>query len=542
MTPEEKAQAYDELLVKAKQIYNKENDVLILHTIEDLFPELKESEDEKIRKAIVEVVKRFQERDKWIAIQSISFDKIYAWLEKQGGQKSTDKVEPKFHEGDWVVSNLDGKARQISKVHFDEYNSYYAVDGKAVNLEEYDRLHHLWTIQDAKNGDVLIDKSHIGEYVFIFKEARPSDIKTDVKNPLAIIGYCGINHIGFTSQLSGIGFGDTANCTYYPATKEQRDLLFQKMKEAGYEWNAEKKELKELKKIERKPADKAEPKFKGGDWVVDKNGIVHQILSYKNGIYKHTNGYSAKIFEDRWRIWDITKDAKDGDVLAEDSCIFIIQKLGDNSTAAKTYCTLYDDGDFDDGAILYFDINSTKPATKKQRDLLFEKMYGAGYMWDSEKKELKKVEQKPTWSEEDNKTFLELDTIIYQNTSSEDYDRLYNWLKSIKPQQKQEWSEEDENLLNRLIGVLDGTNKEDYHEAWEEKFLPWLKSLKDRVLPRPKQEWSKEDERIRKELLEHCINRSDGKQVCVDASDYKRWADWLFKIGNENIPNVKRNE
>lgn len=30
------------------------------------------------------------------------------------------------------------------------------------------------------------------------------------------------------------------------ATKEQRDLLFQKMKEAGYEWDAEKKELKKL--------------------------------------------------------------------------------------------------------------------------------------------------------------------------------------------------------------------------------------------------------------------------------------------------------
>lgn len=40
-----------------------------------------------------------------------------------------------------------------------------------------------------------------------------------------------------------------------------------------------------------------------------------------------------------------------------------------------------------------------------------------------------------------------------------------------------------------------------------------------------------EDERIRKELLEHCINRRDGKQVCVDASDYRRWADWLEKQG-----------
>jgi hypothetical protein len=32
-----------------------------------------------------------------------------------------------------------------------------------------------------------------------------------------------------------------------PATKEQRDILFSKMKEAGYEWNAKKKELKKEK-------------------------------------------------------------------------------------------------------------------------------------------------------------------------------------------------------------------------------------------------------------------------------------------------------
>ena len=34
--------------------------------------------------------------------------------------------------------------------------------------------------------------------------------------------------------------------TAYPATKEQRDLLFRKMKEAGYEWDADKKELRKI--------------------------------------------------------------------------------------------------------------------------------------------------------------------------------------------------------------------------------------------------------------------------------------------------------
>ena len=92
-----------------------------------------------------------------------------------------------------------------------------------------------------------------------------------------------------------------------------------------------------------------------------------------------------------YHLWSIS-DAKDGDVLAEESCIFIIQKLGDNNTAAKTYCTLYNDGDFDDGSILYFDIDSTKPATKEQCELLFRKMKEAGYEWDAGKKELKKLD------------------------------------------------------------------------------------------------------------------------------------------------------
>lgn len=42
-----------------------------------------------------------------------------------------------------------------------------------------------------------------------------------------------------------------------------------------------------------------------------------------------------------------------------------------------------------------------------------------------------------------------------------------------------------------------------------------------------------DDERIRKELLKHCIDRRDGKQICVDASDYRRWADWLGKQENK---------
>ena len=43
-------------------------------------------------------------------------------------------------------------------------------------------------------------------------------------------------------------FNDWSDCGYatHPATKEQCDLLFKKMNEAGYEWDDEKKELREI--------------------------------------------------------------------------------------------------------------------------------------------------------------------------------------------------------------------------------------------------------------------------------------------------------
>lgn len=61
----------------------------------------------------------------------------------------------------------------------------------------------------------------------------------------------------------------------------------------------------------------------------------------------------------------------------------------------------------------------------------------------------------------------------------EDLQERIAWLEKQNPA----WSEKDKNLLNRLIGVLDGTNEEDYHEGWEDKFVPWLKSLKERMQP-----------------------------------------------------------
>lgn len=146
-----------------------------------------------------------------------------------------DGANKKFHKGDWIV-NSNGLFRQIEKVD----NHGYQTNGGWLTHSEYEKRFHIWSIDDANDGDVLVSN---GKYPFIFKETMPSSIKTNIENPLTVIGYCGIGGAGFTN---GGGWGDTANCIYYPATKEQRELLFQKMKEAGYVWVNEKKELKKI--------------------------------------------------------------------------------------------------------------------------------------------------------------------------------------------------------------------------------------------------------------------------------------------------------
>lgn len=65
---------------------------------EFIFPELKESEDERIRKDIVEYLKSQGASKRW------DFNTWIAWLEKQGEQKTEIKyVYPKFRIGDVIV-------------------------------------------------------------------------------------------------------------------------------------------------------------------------------------------------------------------------------------------------------------------------------------------------------------------------------------------------------------------------------------------------------------------------------------------------------
>ena len=141
MTQEEKAKAYDEVIERAKKVLldctSEEQKV-----VEYITPELKESEDERIRKRIVDIINGA------LGVRPTETEQkeLLTWLEKQGEQKPNpcencgiatnncqkspcvirdgeqkpaDKVEPKFKVGDWVA--YDGWHCQITEVREDGY-------------------------------------------------------------------------------------------------------------------------------------------------------------------------------------------------------------------------------------------------------------------------------------------------------------------------------------------------------------------------------------------------------------------------------------
>ena len=93
----EKASRYDEAIEVINKCKTDKYGCIIGVKPTDIFPELNENEDEKIRQDIIRIV------DIWTnsspVVNGIPSETLLAWLEKKGEQKPTDKVEPKFKVG-----------------------------------------------------------------------------------------------------------------------------------------------------------------------------------------------------------------------------------------------------------------------------------------------------------------------------------------------------------------------------------------------------------------------------------------------------------
>ena len=396
-------------------------------------------------------------------------------------EKSADTVEPKFKVGDWITNgDYTWKIVEVKPLDY----ILQSQDGNIVDdtISHVDEQFHSFTIEDAKDGDTLINKNYMGESPFIFKETKPSNIKTDVPNPLTVFGYCGIGGAGFTKSS---GWGDTANCIYYPATKEQREILMKSMTDAGYEWL---EDIHQSKKIEQKSygqrkecldcqfnyvgeckgscaMKRGEQKpnlyFKAKDWYVSKvDGKIHNI-------YNSVDKIEPKFHE--------------GDIIQ-------FNGFGHNRYTIKNVC----------GLSHYINTIGEK-MDMSYTDANFE------VIKDSDKNKLCRA-----WSEEDDynvQCLVAKANCDIQKGNVGRNEELIDWLKSlrnrVKPQpdmvealrteyekgradviseMKSSWSEED----GRAIGIIKIALKHPYdmEGKWDRKFvLDWLKSLKDRIQP-----------------------------------------------------------
>ena len=193
-------------------------------------------------------------------------------------QKLVDKVESKFKVGDFIKHN---KANIICKVISVNSSSYYVenveTSGK-IELFNAEQNFHLWTIQDAKDGDVL----NANGAPFIYKKHDKD----------CVYFYCGVNLAGEFVEANEFDTWSKNN-KVYPATKEQHDFLFKKMKEAEYTFNFEKKELKKI----------VVPIFNIGDTIIKK----HNSDINKFGSFKITDISGGKYWYNKIIICDITE-------------------------------------------------------------------------------------------------------------------------------------------------------------------------------------------------------------------------------------------
>lgn len=112
MTTEQKAKRYDEAIIKAKALYNQG---LINPPLEHIFPELAESEDEKIRKTIIRFFKDQYSNEAEMYDGSVTVGDVIAWLEKQ--KPFTDEEYNQGKEGVlWCLKKAKERAKDENEM------------------------------------------------------------------------------------------------------------------------------------------------------------------------------------------------------------------------------------------------------------------------------------------------------------------------------------------------------------------------------------------------------------------------------------------
>jgi len=191
-------------------------------------------------------------------------------------------VQPKFKVGTWITDgNITVQIEDIRN------NSYIYSDGVLYSTRTVDKVYHLWTIADSKDSDVLCTYEGGNPKIVFILRGKPE-------------GNCSVLSYYFYYNIMYPHFEPNAErgClapkreNVKPATKEQRNLLFAKIKEAGYQWDTNKKELRKIQPhydiSNFKPFDKV--------LIRDRNGLkwTADLFSYIDDAFVCTGGVSCR--------------------------------------------------------------------------------------------------------------------------------------------------------------------------------------------------------------------------------------------------------
>lgn len=165
---------------------------------------------------------------------------VVDWFEKQREKSQEDtvdtanKIAPKFDIGDWITCPKFLPVPSILQV-IDIQDGLYELEDiygtkKRSTISDIESIYDHWTFtDDVKEGDILYYKDFDCVRTFIHKFGK--------------YYYCCIVNDIFIPNSDYFVVPNDNLSRIRPATKEQRDYLFARMKEEGYRWDEDKKEV-----------------------------------------------------------------------------------------------------------------------------------------------------------------------------------------------------------------------------------------------------------------------------------------------------------
>ena len=137
----------------------------------------------------------------------------------------------RFNVGDWIVGpkNSIFQVIEINAFQYKLCNLEGKTEDNSINA--VDRYASPWSLKGAKEGDILAYRD--GQWIFIYKKLVDGDT------------FC--YHALYSTIHQDLTIDDAAftllSDAVVPATYEQRQILFGKLKDLGYYWDAENKNL-----------------------------------------------------------------------------------------------------------------------------------------------------------------------------------------------------------------------------------------------------------------------------------------------------------